>query len=161
MQQSNNITTRKVGRPSVLTPDVTVNLVAALQVGLPDRIACRAAGISKTSFYKLLKESEEFRVTIERARIIPTFLASQIIFDILYDTVREENGQKRKYSLSLSGKTARWYLERKDPENWGRFTCKESCCEERRWRQREFEAGRDPDTGENLTQQLTPSSDKT
>jgi hypothetical protein len=154
MEQQTTITAQKVGRPTVITPDVTRRLIAAFERGFTDETACSAAGISTTAYYKHLKENEAFRIRIQQAKVFLLMLAGQHIADVLYDSVREQNGEKRKYSTSIEAKTAMWVLERKEPEAWGRFVCKQPCCEDRRWREREMREGRNPDSINEILQRL-------
>ena len=65
----------KVGRRSVLTPEVHDRIVAAKKAGCPDWVAAQSAGISTTTYYELQKEGRaresgpcrDLLVAIERA----------------------------------------------------------------------------------------------
>ena len=49
----------KVGRPSVLTPEVHERLVRAKSVGTTDWAAAQMAGISETTYYELLRRGRD------------------------------------------------------------------------------------------------------
>lgn len=121
----------KEGRPTVIDKLVLSRLISTFQKGLPDSLACKVAGISRDTYYRHYKTDREFRRAIDHAKSIPLLLAADQIFDVLYDIQREKKGEKRKYSKYVAFKTASWYLEHKDPIGWGRFVCKNECCQQK------------------------------
>ena len=48
----------KVGRPSALTPEVCDRIVQAKKAGCPDWVAAQSAGISRTTYYEVLRRAE-------------------------------------------------------------------------------------------------------
>lgn len=93
-----------VGRPTVVTPEVVTKLVSILQRGLSITKACSYARIDRTSFYRKYNNDIAFRNKIDDARNFATIVAAEIVVD---DIVKHKNVQ-----------TAKWYLERKDPEEF-------------------------------------------
>jgi len=47
-----------VGRPSALTPEVSDRIVQAKKAGCPDWVAAQSAGISRTTYYEILRRAE-------------------------------------------------------------------------------------------------------
>ena len=100
------------GRPTVITPERKGGLIVAKRLGLTDVEACKITGIDRATLYRHLKNDPEFRHTFKAASINPIMAAGTKIMDILSDATH-------KYSDSVAGKTARWYLERTCPEQYG------------------------------------------
>ena len=95
-----------MGRPSVITPDVLSKLEAAFCNDFTDQQAFEHAGISSATYYRWLKQNEEFRERMLRAQSYPVTLAKRA----LIAAIKEGDG-----------KLALRYLERRQPE---RYRCK-------------------------------------
>lgn len=91
------------GRPSILTPKVVADLVAALQNGLTKKQAFRYAGISKDVYYDAIKRDEEFADKMRAAQEHLNFKSREVIAKAI------ENG---------SDLNARWWLERKNKDEF-------------------------------------------
>jgi len=57
----------KVGRPTVMTPQVREQIIEALKGGNFRQTACDYAGISNQVFYRYLNEDEDFRRQVIKA----------------------------------------------------------------------------------------------
>lgn len=84
-------------RPTIITPEVVAKLTEAFKLDVTVEEACQYAGISKDTYYRKLKEDEEFSDEMERARMYVTMLARRSVI-----THMEKDG-----NLALK------YLERK------------------------------------------------
>lgn len=98
------------GRPSSITPEVVLKLIAVFQRGLSVTTALSYAKISKTAFYERYRNDQEFRDKIDDAKDFGKHIAGSIIID----TLTKSNNEV------LKAKTAQWYLERKEPSEYGR-----------------------------------------
>ncbi|OGM76868.1 hypothetical protein A2188_01205 [Candidatus Woesebacteria bacterium RIFOXYA1_FULL_43_9] len=97
---------RKIGRPLFDGKDeaeVIAKLQYAFSIGGTSREACCFAGISTDSYYRYCKNNPDFRNKIELLQTTPTLLARKAIFQAL---------------LNGDIKTARWYMERKCPQEF-------------------------------------------
>ena len=94
-----------VGRPEVITEEVVQKLESILQLGVSDGMACQYAKIGRTTFYKKLKEDEEFADRIQSAKDLVTISAGQVVTKAI---VKDKD---------LT--TAKWWLERKAPDEFG------------------------------------------
>ncbi len=101
---NNFLTLNPVGRPTVLTPDTVAKLVSVLQRGVSITKACIYARIDRATFYRKYNEDADFCSKIDQARNFATIAAAEVVTD---DIVKNKNVQ-----------TAKWYLERKDPEEF-------------------------------------------
>jgi hypothetical protein len=87
----------KVGRPTVMTPEVLAKLKQAFLYGSNDKEAYHYAEISHETFYNYIEKHPEFREQITSWQDEPILKArKKIVDDIETDT-----------------NTAKWYLERK------------------------------------------------
>lgn len=102
-----------MGRKCKLTPELTANLVQALQLGTPRALACQYAGIHVSQFYRWIaagekEESGKYRV--------------------FCDAIKEAEGQMTVNLLGRIQKAAKegrwqaaaWILERRFPEEFAR-----------------------------------------
>ena len=94
-----------VGRPEVITEEIVRKLESILQLGVNDGIACQYAKIGRTTFYKKLKEDEEFADRIQSAKDLVTIAAGQVVTGAIIN------------DKDLT--TAKWWLERKAPDEFG------------------------------------------
>jgi hypothetical protein len=101
-----DISTKPVGRPPKLTPPVVTKLEAGFALGYNDSAACIYAGISRQTYYRWLSEDEGFSYKINAAKARPNMRAGAVIMDAI------DGG---------NWQAARWWLERKLPEEFGAF----------------------------------------
>ena len=99
------------GRPTVITNRVLSKLIASFQRGHNNAVSIRYAGIGEKTFYRNYAEDEEFRQKIDDAKDYALHLAGDIIVDTL---------NSKKAGRALRTRTAQWYLERKEPDEFGR-----------------------------------------
>lgn len=94
---------QKVGRPTVMTPEVVAKLEQAFSLGCSDLEACIYADISKQSLYDYQAKFPEFadRKAMLKEKLI--LKARTIVADALNN--KDEN-------------TAKWYLERKKKDEF-------------------------------------------
>lgn len=69
----------RVGRPTDMTPTTVTKLIAALNNGFNVVEACYYAGISKQTYYRWLKEDEQFNDLMERAKSAPNTKAKEVV----------------------------------------------------------------------------------
>lgn len=99
----------KVGRPSILTEEVVAKLDAALRNGMSDTTACEYANIDRATYYRHLNADMGFATKIADAKNFIKLLAGKRLVSILKDGSDKD-----------AGPTARWFLERKEPQEYGR-----------------------------------------
>lgn len=97
----------KVGRPTILTPEIIAKLEQAFSMGCSDLEACFYADIGKTTLYNYQNAHPEFVERKERLKERMIFKARTVIADALNN--KDEN-------------TARWYLERKKKDEFSTRT---------------------------------------
>lgn len=98
------LTKDKGGRPSVMTKDTLQKLESAFLFGFSDREACLYAEIAPATLYKYCKENTGFSERKELLKEQPKMRAKIKVVQAI------EKGDT---------KMARWYLERKDKEEFG------------------------------------------
>lgn len=129
----------KVGRPTTITEDVVLKLVAALQQGYSLNTALEMAHISKSMYYSRYEKDQAFQDRITDAKNFSTALAGSIVHDVLLDAYRstkplvykndkgEEVVATDKYGRTIYDtkykehnriETAKWWLERKEREEF-------------------------------------------
>lgn len=96
---------RAGGRPTVITDDILSKLKAVLQRGISIKKACIYAGIGEKTFYRHYGNDSKFRQEIDNARNFATLAAGQIVVNDIVE--------------NKSVNTSKWWLERKDPEEFG------------------------------------------
>ena len=92
------------GRNTVMTPEVLAKLEEAFALGCTDKEACFFAGISKSTLYNFQGETVEFLERKEQLKSSPVLKARQTIMQNLDDP-----------------KIAMWFLEKKRPNEFGRY----------------------------------------
>lgn len=85
-----------VGRPTVVTPEILIQLKQAFAIGCTDEEACAYAKIGTSSLYRYIEKNPEFRKEADRLKQEPILKAKHTIVKSLTDV-----------------KDAQWYLERK------------------------------------------------
>jgi hypothetical protein len=105
-----------------MTPGTVQKLQAAFQRGFSVVTACKIARISRETYYKTLKESQEFTDIMEGAQEYAKILAGDTIVDVLQDVHRgkkdRETGEfiPKKYSEQTVVNTSKWFLEKLERE---------------------------------------------
>lgn len=102
---STNISQTRTGRKPVITEEVLKNLVLAFKCGHDNKTACELVDISESTFYTHMREDQNFAEEILAAKTHLKIIAATRICKAL------EDGNVR---------VAMWYLERKEPEAFGR-----------------------------------------
>jgi transposase len=97
-------TKSKAGRKSKKTPERVERLLDNLRQGMSQASAITQAGIAKTTFYKWLKEDEQFKTEVETAE---DFAEAVQIAQI--KALGEAKMDWRAYA---------WLLERRFPDRW-------------------------------------------
>lgn len=93
--------TDSFGRPTVITSEVLAKLEYAFSLGSTDVEACVLANIDPATLYRYQKKKPDFCERKEQLKETPTLKARKTIIDGLGDPVN-----------------ARWYLERKVPDEF-------------------------------------------
>ena len=109
-----NTITSKLGRKDKRNDEQFVaNLCQALKSGNTKKNACLLAGCSETQLYKWLRDSDAE---------IPGTLANQFA-----ESIKKSQAEAQNRNIVLIQKAAQtnwtaaaWYLERSDPNNWGK-----------------------------------------
>lgn len=91
------------GAPTVLTPQVIAQLVAAFQNGLTKQQAFRYAGIGKDTYYRAMKDDKDFADKMRVAQEHLNFRSREVVAKSI------EGGDVR---------TAQWWLERKQKDEF-------------------------------------------
>jgi hypothetical protein len=102
-----------MGRPTKCTPELTSAIAADVSLGLPGEVAAVAHGVGRSTFYRWLKWGRrrepgfiEFRDAIQKARAEAE--------DHFVGIIRE--------AAAKSWQAAAWWLERRSPRRWGRWS---------------------------------------
>lgn len=111
-----------------LEENIVGKILTSLQRGLSISAACTYAGIHRDTYYEHLKKDPELSDRVERAKHFGSQLAGDIVVDVLLDSTRGKEKDPRtgkpidmpKYSEKIRVSTARWWLQTKQPEEFGR-----------------------------------------
>ena len=114
----------RTGRIPSLTPERVKEILALLQVGNTDEVAANASGISRGAFYKWLARG---RAAIEKMEKGEQIDDSEMMYVDFVDSVKKAKAEAIatavthvRRAMSKNWQAAMTFLERKDPENWGR-----------------------------------------
>lgn len=69
----------KAGRPTAIVPDVVAKLEEALKDYATVEQACAYAGINKATYYRQIKENEDFATKMDRAKYYTTLKSKRNI----------------------------------------------------------------------------------
>lgn len=94
---------KKIGRPTVCTPEVIHSLKQAFSIGSTDIEACAYAGISEKTLYNYCNEHPEFLQEKEALKRHPILKAKKMVYDNIEKNVA----------------VAQWYLEKKCRKEFG------------------------------------------
>lgn len=135
--------TRRPGRPTLLTPEVQEQILAALAVGAAQAHAAECAGIGESTFYRWMERGEEedapeefreFREAVTRTRARAAVDAVQLIQRIAVGgqvtkettrTYRDPDTGERVEETEVvrappDWRAAAWWLERAHPAQFSR-----------------------------------------
>jgi len=107
-QQENNI-----GRPTLKTEEVVRKLEDMLRLGLSNTAACAYAKVSRDTFYRWVKEDDDFSDKMESARQYAIIASRQLIVSRIIN--KEEDIEKRT-------ELAKWYVEKHDTKLQGQVS---------------------------------------
>ena len=101
-----------MARPTLLTPELTEHMVAAIKGGSPAQDAAALCGVNPSTYYRWMREGaegddeqkQEFRQRIIEAKA----------------TLKAACVRKVLKAANSDWKAAAWYLERAHPEDFGR-----------------------------------------
>lgn len=99
---------KKVGRPSVMTPDIIDKLYYAFSIGCSDVEACAYANIAPSVLYRYQSNHDEFKERKEVLKANPILLAKEAVKKSL-----TSDNEKERNLMS------RWVLEKKCPDEFG------------------------------------------
>ncbi len=105
--------TKSVGRPTVVTDDTVANLCEALKLGFSIQAACNWAQIDRSTLYRHMR-SDPIIATKIRTSIMFLYLAAT---EVIYNKIVYEKDPK----------LAKWYLEKTDPERYGKRKLCRNC----------------------------------
>lgn len=95
-----------MARKGLYTPEIAAKLVEYLSQAVTVKDACALVGIAPQTFFQWCKRDASFRDATTRARAQGRLSAVLVIQD---SVLRNKDTE-----------SAKWLLERTDPENWGR-----------------------------------------
>jgi hypothetical protein len=96
---------KKMGRPTVITEEVSKKLEDVLRLGVNDSAACSYAGISRETFYNHVKDDDDFCDRMDNARNYAVIAARQVVVKSI---VEDKNLDSSK-----------WYVEKHDIKQVG------------------------------------------
>jgi len=99
---------KEMGRPVEWSIETERRLEEALKIGLSDKSACAYAGISRETFYKKIRENDDFSDKMQRARDYASIASRNLIVNAIID---EKTDKDKRLELS------KWYLENHDLRN--------------------------------------------
>lgn len=99
-------TLQKIGRPHAITSDVLQKVEYAFSIGCTDKEACLYANIAPSTLYKYCQDNTEFSERKELLKDKPVLAARMAVVKAI-----EAGDTKMAWS----------YLERKRPEEFGRY----------------------------------------
>jgi len=94
-----------MGRPTKLTEDTVKKLESVFNLDVTVTTACAYAGISRETYYSWLKENPEFSDRMAKAQEYARIAAGNVVMNAI---VRDKDVA-----------TARWWLEKRYPEEFG------------------------------------------
>ena len=98
------MTTKKTGRPSVITPSTVSKLEQALRDGFSVEMACYVSDISRSTYYARLQADDEFSDKMARSQAWATERAKQVIIQAIN---------------AGDIKACQWWLERRSRAEFG------------------------------------------
>ena len=115
-----------MGRPSIITPEMTNRIVQLLKAGNYVETAAAMAGVSKQTLFNWMKRGARERERLEKNPRAKVRLKEAPYADFL-DSVEKAQAQAEVVDVAAisagargSWQAAAWRLERKFPARWGR-----------------------------------------
>jgi hypothetical protein len=102
---ADELTKIKDGRPTIRSEAIVTKLESVLKIGSSDTAACSYAGISRETFYRWIKEDEDFCDRIENARNYAILAARHVVVTSI---IEDKNLD-----------TSKWYIEKHDAKQQG------------------------------------------
>lgn len=96
---NDDIVPREVGRPTKLDDSIVVKLESILKIGGTVEEACSYALINKTTYYRWIKEDENFATKMLSAQHYADIVAKNVVVDSM---IKDRNVD-----------TAKWWLEKR------------------------------------------------
>lgn len=96
------LSTKKTGRPTVVTAETITKLESIFKIGGNDAEAISYAGIGARTYYDHLEADEDFRSKMDSAKHYADIVAKNVVIDAI---VKDKD---------LG--TAKWWLEKKHPD---------------------------------------------
>lgn len=103
--KTTQIVKSKPGRPTVMTADTILKLESVFKLGVSDAVACNYAGVGNRTYYDHLKANEDFRTKMDSAKHYGRLAAGNVVMD--------------KIVKDKDVNTAKWWLEKKYPNEFG------------------------------------------
>lgn len=97
----------KRGAKTLYTDEMHKQIVDALETGVKIEDACALVGINKTTYFRWVEKYANFATDTACARVQGRIGAAAVV---------------RRAALGGDVSAAEWYLERTDPQTWGRTT---------------------------------------
>lgn len=117
-------TPKKTGRKSKLTKALILKLATHIKDGMPYKYAAELSGISEATFFNYLSAAEKACAEITDESILSE--EDGLFFEFL-ECIKKAEAEaiEKKMKLmhrhaSKKWQAAAWFLERRDPENFGR-----------------------------------------
>lgn len=104
----------RTGRKSEYNAELHKKIVDALSTGVSIRDVCAFVGISEDSYARWVKKYASFADDTARARTEARIGAAAVI--------RRSALGNKDAGIPANTEDAKWYLERTDPQQWGRTT---------------------------------------
>lgn len=103
-KKTNGIVKRKVGRPTKLDDDAIAKLESVFKLGVTIETACRYAKIDQSNFHRRKQNDPDFASRMASAQEYARLAAGNVVMDAI---VKDKDVT-----------TARWWLEKKHPEEF-------------------------------------------
>lgn len=105
MTNSKKVIKKKVGRPTVMVPEVVAKLESIYKLDVTDDVACDYAGIDEATLYRHLEKNDVFARNVRSWKKFGRIAAGNVVMDSI---VKDKDVV-----------TAKWWLEKKAPKEFG------------------------------------------
>ncbi|MFZ5850347.1 MAG: hypothetical protein ACOYY2_02995 [Actinomycetota bacterium] len=118
---------KPAGRPSLLTPEIHERIVQAIAAGNFGETAARAAGIATATYYQWMAKGRDERTRRENGERPKASQSKYVDFAEAVESAKAQAETRAvtlitKAALDGTWQAAAWYLERTQPQKYGRFT---------------------------------------
>ena len=96
---TNKLAKNPGGRPPAITEEVEQKLESVLRLDVSDKVACEYAGISRDTYYRTLKDNQEFSDRMTTAKNYARIAAGQVVVQAI---VKDKDVA-----------SAKWWLEKR------------------------------------------------